>query len=211
MCWNAKSSLSFFILGCILNTVILKFAIDKKNTSLSAFCIGWYFVLCMQLLEFIIWSNLSSNKATLGYITFLFNIFQLLVVYGVAISISDVYNVSLWCKIIAFLVLMFYFGTILFMTRDMTLKDYTVSTTGCHLPYPWWDHMSSGGLIYVIAFIAIFMLLFRPFYWALSTLTVILCCLLFSYVVYKPYVASMWCFFVVLVPVLSYFFSQRFN
>ena len=206
MCWNATSSISFFIAGSIANAVVLMLAMVQKKDYLVAFCTMWFFVLCMQLLEYFIWSNIGE-KATVGYITFYFNIFQIVVVYAAAMSVSCKYNVPHLHKIIASIILVVYMMGILFMTRTMQANDYIVDTSRKHLPYPWWDHMKNGSWLYLFSLIAIFILLFRPIQWALWTIVCIVLCLIFSIIVYKPYLASMWCFFVVFVPILSYLFS----
>jgi len=206
MCWNATSSISFFISGFIINLIILQIAIAQKKNYLVAFCLGWFFVLCMQLLEYFIWSRIG-NKTTLGYLTFYFNIFQILVVYLVALSVSRNYNIPMLNKILASIIVMIYLGGVLWMTRKMQPNDYIVDTSQKHLPYPWWDHMKNGGLLYLFSLITIFLLLFRPFQWALLTIITIVLLLVFSYIIYKPYVASMWCFFVVFMPLFSFLFT----
>jgi hypothetical protein len=210
MCWNATSSLSFFIVGTIVNLLVLHAAIKEKKRSLLAFCVLWFFILVMQLLEFFIWSGIG-NKTLLGHTTFYTNVLQIVFIYlaGLSIYYKNT-NVSLprWKLIVSTITVVLYLAIIAFSTRKMKNQDYIIRTTTKHLLYPWWFHISYWSLFYLVAMSILFLTLFYPFYWILLTVSCILLFFVLSYIVYKPYFASMWCFLSVLMPIVAYIFSR---
>ena len=200
MCWNATSSLIFFIIGTLLNTIILSLSIIDQKYNMIALCGSWYFALIMQLLEYFIWSK--TNILFTSKVAYMFNILQITVLYSFYMIVSSYYEVSWYCKFLASLIQMIYIFFCIQWSIELHQKSLKVKTQS-HLVYPWWNYTKS--FIYLLAFIGIFLLLVRPFQWSIPVLAIILFFMMISYIFYRPYVASMWCFLVIIVPVLAYF------
>jgi len=198
MCWNSQSSLTFFILGNMINTIILTLSIINHKYNMIAFCLGWYFVITMQLLEYFIWSH--KNNESYSFLAYIFNILQILVIYQSFISISNLYNVHWINKLIASIILLYYIFNCFYWTKN---NKYNINIKSKHLIYPWWNNKK--GLLYLFCLISLFLLLARPIEWSFIILSLILSLFFLSYIYYRPYVASMWCFFVVLLPIIAYF------
>jgi hypothetical protein len=199
MCWSAKSSMIFFILGMIVNTVILSISIYEQKYNRIAFCTGWYFVLAMQLLEYFIWKE--KKNTTVSFIAYCFNILQILIIYQSFMMVSEYYQVDWLCKFFASIFVLSYILICLRWTFQMN-RNLKVSNSCPHLLYPWWNHWK--GAIYLFFFISLFLLLARPFYWSIVILSIMLFLFVLSFIFYRPYVASLWCFFVVFLPIIAY-------
>ena len=53
MCWNAETSLASFILGSIINTIVMFYFKDNKDV--LTICVIWQFILLIQASEYLIW------------------------------------------------------------------------------------------------------------------------------------------------------------
>ena len=207
MCWNSSSSLGFFIGGTLLTTIILSLATIQQKWYLVAFCLGWYWVLGMQLAEYFLWTHSKDFNA--GYAAFFLNIMQIPIVYLVFASVSPNYQVPTWSLSLASLVLLAYLSGIAWMGKDLSRQDFMVNSTHqSHLRYPWWDKMKFGGMLYLLSLIALFLLLARPLSWTLWTIATIVAFFMVSYIFYRPYLASMWCFLVVIMPLFAFGYSM---
>lgn len=206
MCWNAEVSISAFVVGSVINSVILYVAVrqqkqatqDKKQllSALATLCIGWYWVIGMQLWEYLVWTFPDNNFY--AKMAFVFNITQILVLYLLFIN----GNVENYNKIIASIALLLYICVMLY-----PYKNQKITVNSCErLQYSWWDSNWKAAA-YMLSLITIFLCLVRPIQWSASTLAVIILFLIFSMIFYKKYVPSMWCFFAVSVPVFAYLLS----
>jgi len=204
MCWNASVSLTTFLLGIITSGLIGVIAYRQKKYPLSALSFGWMWVVCMQLFEYYIWMNQEENEVASRW-AYVFNVTQILVLALIFLVFFDNYPKT--NKYIATTLLLFYMTYILYY--GSTLGEMKTTTGGCaspHLQYGWWDKMPYASTIYILALILIFVLIVRPLYWSMMTLIMILILLFLSTIFYSKSVASMWCFFAVSIPLISYLF-----
>lgn len=203
MCWNSSVSMTTFILGIIISLFIGVVAYKQKKWPLMALSFGWTFVVCMQLFEYLLWINQDNHRKNefFSRLTFIFNITQILfmgLIFLTFFKDQPIINRS----IIAFL-LLFYVGYVLYFTLSM---NELLTYPGCdkHLSYSWWGQLPFGGWMYIIILSLIFLLLVRPLKWSIKTLAVILFFFALTAIVYPGSTPSLWCFFSVSVPVISY-------
>lgn len=203
MCWSAAASLSAFLSGLLVSVGVSIFAYRQKKWSLMALAVGWTWVIGMQLWEYFIWRNPTSNE-TYASLAYVFNITQILVL-GL-IFLTFFHNQGMVCRGVAMGVLLLYTCYMLYFSPQMgSMNVRPVSCTDGlpHLQYPWWTMMPLGGLIYILSLILIFLLLVRPLAWSVKTIAMIMTLFFFSWTFYSKSVASMWCFFAVSMPILS--------
>lgn len=205
MCWNATSSLSFYIIGLIINTIILSISIQNKNFNLTALCAAWYFVLSMQLFEYFIW--LKKNVKLTSSLAFIFNILQILMIYIVFMVVSSFYKVKWFYKFLASIIILIYIFFWVFWSLEFNSNSLQIIRRN-HLIYPWWNTKLKS-LIYIISLVLLFLLLARPIVWSVSTLAIIMFLYTLSFIFYRPYIASMWCCFAVIVPLLIFLLPQK--
>jgi len=200
MCWNATTSLATFISGLFLSLAIGIIAYKQQKYELMVLSLGWIWVICMQLFEYFIWKN--DDNQIFSIFAFIFNITQIFVLGLLFLTFFQYHTFSV--KMITIFILLFYMSYMFYYTVQMKIKN-TPHTS--HLYYQWWDQIPFGGCIYILSLISLFLLIVRPFYWSVSTLSVILIFLFMSYLFYRKYVASMWCFFAILIPFISFLIS----
>jgi hypothetical protein len=209
MCWNAKASLTSFIIGTLINISVMLYF---KNTIVSLICILWQWVLMMQISEYFIWKgqdNKEEKSATLGTrASLIFNITQPLVVFLCLILIS---KVKMSFKIIASIVILFY---VIFMLINLNIqkeyKSLKPSSNCKHMSLQWWSDIKNSGLIYCITLITIILLLLRPFSISIFISFYLLITLLISSIFYSCGQASMWCWLVVPFPIIFGVFYKYF-
>lgn len=208
MCWNAEVSIVAFIIGMFMTMVVSVIAVKQRKPYLVALALGWSWVICMQLFEFFIWRNQEIPSASNEFYSrwaYLFNVTQVIVLALLFLTLFD--NYPKRNRYIATIILFVYISYLLYNSP----KNMIVKGGGCgtpHLQYSWWDELPMGSMVYLVSLILIFILIVRPLYWSLATLGVIMSFLGISWIFYSKSVASMWCFFAVLVPLCSLFLSD---
>lgn len=207
MCWNATASLTAFISGIFASLIVSMIAYKQKKWQLFALSIGWTWVIFMQLWEYFIWKNPPPSSQNIFYskLAFVFNVTQVLLL-GL-IFLTFFHDQPLSFRATAFAILFFYACYILYYSPQLGNMATSPSCANPHLEYPWWNQLPYGGIIYMLTLISIFLLLVRPFMWSLKTISVILALFGISWAFYSKSVASMWCFFAVLMPVISLLLS----
>jgi len=200
MCWNAPVSLITFIAGCITCIIIGIVSYKQRKYELMALSFGWIWVICMQLWEYFIWKN--PNHQNMFKMAYLFNITQVILLGLIYLCFFK--NQGTINRCIAFIILLFYTCYFLYQKQDRYIN---VKNDSGHLDYKWWNKSSYSSMVYLISLILIFLVLVRPFRWSVMTITYIILLLLLSKLFYSNSVASMWCFFAVSVPIMSYVFS----
>ena len=200
MCWNAPVSLVAFLVGVMVTTCILGMAIVHHRYNLATFCAGWYLVVAMQLLEYFIWRHPDNHRAASW--AYLLNVLQIAVIYVCFTAVQGIYHVPWYLSCIASAWIVSYVVMVKQFTSQQPWGSVMVNTTTPHLVYPWWTYRKGG--LYLVYFITMFLLLARPWPWTLATLAVLLGIFLITFVFFHRYVASMWCFGVLLVPLLMY-------
>lgn len=203
MCWNATASLSAFFSGLLASLGVSIIAYRQKKWELMALAIGWTWVIGMQLWEYFIWKNPTSNE-TFTSLAFIFNITQILVLGLIFLTFFN--NQGMVSRTMAMVLLLVYTCYMLYFIPQLgTMQVKPVSCTDGlpHLEYPWWMEIPYGGVLYILTLIMIFLLLVRPLEWSVKTITMIMALFFFSWTFYAKSVASMWCFFAVSIPILS--------
>lgn len=198
MCWNAPVSLTAFIVGLLVCISIAILAYREEKYELMALSVGWIYVIFMQLWEYFIWKY--PKKHLFVGAAYIFNITQIIVLGLVFLTFFT--DQSIVSRSIVFLILVLY--TAFFLIRAD--QRPVITRTSNHLEYHWWT-LPYAPVIYIGSFILIFLFIVRPWLWSLFTLALLVFFLILSRILFSRSVASMWCFFAVSVPALSYFIS----
>lgn len=203
MCWSSTASITAFIAGMFSCLMVAMIAWKQQKWQLVALSIGWMWVVSMQLWEYFLWNNSLPSSENLMYskFAFVFNVTQVILLGLIFLTFFDQPNK--WNRGIAFFLLFAYTAYILYYSASLGSFYVTPSCSNPHLEYPWWDRIPFGGLIYISTLIAIFLLLVRPLGWSIKTISVIMVLFFLSWIFYSKSVASMWCFFAVLTPIIS--------
>ena len=203
MCWNATASITAFISGIFASLIVAMIAYKQKKWQLMALSIGWTWVVSMQLWEYFLWNNSlpSTQNTRYSNLAYVFNITQVILLGFIFLTFFN--DQPMLNRTIAFLILFCYTGYMLYFAPRLGSMYVTPSCSNPHLEYPWWDKIPFGGLIYMITLISIFLLLVRPLGWSIKTISVIMALFFMSWIFYSKSVASMWCFFAVLTPLIS--------
>ena len=209
MCWNAKASLTSFIIGTLINISVMLYF---KNTIVALICIIWQWVLMMQISEYFIWKGQDDkdhNLASLGTrLSLIFNITQPLVVFLCFILNS---KVKMSFKITASMVILFYVSFMLInLNKQKEYKSLKPSTNCKHMSLQWWNDIKNSGIIYCITLITIIFLLLRPFNLSIFMCSYLIITLVISSMFYSCGQASMWCWLVVPFPIILGIFYKQF-
>jgi hypothetical protein len=196
MCWNAPVSLASFITGLLISFGIGITAIRQKKPELAVLSFGWSWVICMQLFEYFIWTNPTDNSIYARW-AYVFNITQVLVLGLLFLAFFEHPKQN---KIIACGILFLYSCYMFYYAQDVI----TSVSQKKHLQYNWWSQLPYGGIIYILTLCSVFLLLVRPSGWSIRTLAIILLLLWISAIFYSDCLASLWCFFAISVPVISF-------
>lgn len=206
MCWNAKASITAFILGTLFNIISL---IYFKNKIMTSVCIFWQWVLCIQLAEYFIWSNPKNN--TLGTnMAFIITITQPIFLFLVSICVFQK-QIPPTNLIIASLIILIYISIIIYSLNKLPEYKNTTKSLNCsHLNFKWWKDMEAGGKAYVLTVI---LLLFLFFYSISPKITIfillyVIGSLIISSVFYSCGAPSMWCFLAVPFPLILGLFQK---
>lgn len=209
MCWNAKASLTSFILGTLINISVMLYF---KNTIIAVICIVWQWVLMMQISEYFIWKgqdHKEDKSATLGTkASLIFNITQPLVVFLCLILNS---KVKMSFKITASIVILFYVSFILInLNKQKEYKSLKPSLNCKHMSLQWWSDIKDSGIIYCMTLITIILLLLRPFSISIFMSFYLMITLVISSIFYSCGQASMWCWLVIPFPIILGIFYKQF-
>ena len=199
MCWNAETSLASFILGSIINTIVMFYFKDNKDV--LTICVIWQFILLIQASEYLIWidqdckdTNQIGTKAAM-----VLTIMQPIFVYIVLMNTT---KQAQYLKIISSVIILIYICYMFVKVNETSEYKCTKPSQNCaQLNFKWWQDFGLGGPLYLISLFSILILLttwnklnmFVIIYTALS--------LLFSSIFYSCGTPSMWCFFAVPFPI----------
>jgi hypothetical protein len=159
-------------------------------------------VVVIQLFEFFAWRGERSVGFAAAF--FAANVLQVVAVFiALAVVCEDAHRA--WLVTTAGVVVAAYLGVVI--TAAVRARPFKIPRHRQHLVYPWWETGYEPGTAYIAALIVVFLCIGRPWKWSLPTLGTILVALLASFLFYRQHIASMWCFFVVLIPILFYAYS----
>lgn len=198
MCWSAPISFLAFFLGTAFNIWLIT-QIPCPTIYALAFC--WQWIILMQLYEGLHWSGDRKFSGMAANIT---SILQPLVLIFALIIVNS--NPSLSSKSLAGLVGLMY---ILFILIKMTNKgistDLSPRENCTHLNISWPTQLNNTQWAYLITLLLGFFLLLRPFNFGLIIAGYIFLALMISIFFYSCGSPSMWCFFSVAAPLVTYF------
>ena len=202
MCWSAPASLLFFGLGVVMNSLVLAYSLMVRAYYLSAFCVSWYWVMLMQLVDYFAWSSPSQNivGGAVGVWGYFLNVTQIPVFGLCFLVVQPSAQLRFWGAV----VIAMYVLLVVHHSNALTKEDLSIVKSN-HLTYQWWRKMRTIGVAYLTSLTLLFLLLVRPLRWSIVVLATILVLYAISYKWYRPYLASMWCFFAVLVPIVGLF------
>lgn len=209
MCWNAPASLASFIVGTIINILVLLYF---KSPIITTICIIWQWFLMMQMSEYFLWKGQDKGQnnlqLTLGTkAALVLNITQPLVVFLCLMMIS---KVKMSFKIVASIVILFYVSFMLLNLNRQKEYNALSPTQKCeHMSLQWWNDIKNSKHVYVVVLLTIFLLLLRPYNLCLFIMSYLIITLIISYIFYSCGEASMWCWLVVPFPIfLGIFYKQ---
>ena len=155
----------------------------------------------MQLYEGLYWSGNRGFSSMAANIT---SILQPLVLVFSLIVVNS--NPNLSAKTIAGLIGLIYILFILIKLSNKGLSTSLAPQEGCrHLNIDWINQLSSSQWAYLITLFSGFLLLLRPFNFGIIIAVYVFFALLISIFFYSCGSPSMWCFFSVAAPLVTYF------
>lgn len=200
MCWSATASIVAFIVGTILTWVV---AFVMKCRLFYLIAIMWQWVLLMQLFEFILWKNPECNStneiATMG--AYIANVLQPVICFILFMLYNDS---NIPSRVVASILIVSYI--IFLLITNKGYKCVTKTKTCSHLSYPWWNEYK--GLFYVFILCSIVLLLIRPISLSIFMVLFLIVSISLSARYYSCGIASMWCFFAIIAPILFALFYK---
>lgn len=198
MCWNESVSWATFIVGTILNIIVICLI---PNPYIIALAVAWEAVVIIQLFEALAWRN-KNTFATYGvYIT---TLLQPIIVILALLVVSDA---SYFIKTITVLLLIMYMIWAIYVTTITPIGVLSTSDTCNHLEFSWWLEFPFGPVPYLLTIIIGLLLLMRPI--DLSLFIIILLAVTFgiSAIFYSCSVGSLWCWFsACLMPIIAIYY-----
>jgi hypothetical protein len=149
MCWNAETSLISFILGSIINTIVMFYF--KDNQDVLTVCVIWQFILLVQASEYLIWidqdcknTNIIGTKAAM-----LLTIMQPIFVYIVLMNTT---KQAQYLKNICSVIILNYICYMFVKVNETPEYTCTKPSQDCaHLNFKWWREFDLGGPLYLIS------------------------------------------------------------
>ena len=203
MCFDAKTSITTFIIGTGLNIYLYQLT---NNINVKLIALLWQFSLSMQLLDFLTWSSdCPSRQQTISTrLSYIFNILQPIAILLFAFILKN--DLSFSEKSIGTFLAFFYLCYILVVGyfKKNQAKDCIKNINGCkHVDYYWWKDNKYLGVLYFIVLYVLTILFIKPFKFAISQLAYITITFLLSMTFYNCGIPSIWCFFQVLAPLYT--------
>ena len=204
MCWNAPVSWLTFLIGTGLNIWLLS---QYQHTTIISLAIFWEWILLMQIFEGIYWTNADSNSNMADFATKGANLNSILQPVILILLLLASSSVSYPNKIVVCFVAIFYLGYL--FTRFFQGENVPSTLQpleGCsHLNLSWWQTLRGSGVIYALTLLLALLLLLRPYPFMWIILGYITVALVSSIFIYPCGLASMWCWFAALGPLVTYF------
>ena len=201
MCFNEYVSFGTFIVGTILNLLVI-FLIKKKEA--IAIALAWQWVLLMQLFEGFVWvGKKSGNKkmeksGVMG--AYIANVLQPIIAFFLiaALTTQDKFYLIFGGVLI---VLYLFYTLYMNFTKISNSLEIDKAKNCRHLNYKWWEVLNPLPYILVLVAISLFA---KPRKVFLPQLVfVLLTLLLASITQLKCGIASTWCFLAVFAPILT--------
>lgn len=205
MCINAKTSLGSFVVGTIINGILLN---SKPSTDYFITALIYEFILTMQLFDFIAWKDSMCGKlnafATKG--AFIQNMLQPVVVMLLLLYFTK--NENKISKGIVNILLVFYISYIFYnLYYNKSPKSITClrPTKKCkYLQYDWWNNIGEYPIfIYLIPIVVSFLLLLSSSKLAIINSLYFIISFLISGLFYACGLPSIFCLFATGGPLLN--------
>ena len=205
MCINAKMSIGAFLVGTLINGVVLT---ANPSTDYRIIAYVYEFILSMQVFDFMAWTDARCGKvnafATKG--AFIQNMLQPVIVMLLLLYFTP--NTQTLAKGLVNIVLVFYIGNIFYqLYYNKSPKSLTClrPTATCkHLQYDWWNNIGDYPIfIYLIPIVISFLLLLRSKKFALIHSAYFIASFLLSGLFYACGLPSMFCLFATGGPLLN--------
>lgn len=198
MCWNEPVSWTTFIIGTILNLIVI-FYIRKPVAYALAFICEW--VLLMQFFEALIWRSKGKKNGLNKFGTngaMISNLLQPLIIFMILIWIS---NVNSCFKIMSIILTISYVFYIIYRLNQIDNINYVNLDNCTHINYTWWKQIST--IPYIILVLSLVLLLLRPITLSLIQCGFILLALFIAWLGFSSEsIGSIWCWLVAIAPVL---------
>jgi len=201
MCFNEYVSFGTFIVGTILNLLVI-FLIKTKEA--IAIALIWEWVLLMQLFEGFVWvGKKSGNKKMEKYGVmgaYIANVLQPVIAFLLIAALTT--QNKFYLIFGGVLIGLYLFYTLYVNFTKMSSSLEIGKSNNCrHLNYKWWDVLNP--IPYILVLVAI-LLLAKPYKVFLPQLVFILLTLfLASITQLKCGAASTWCFLAAFAPILT--------
>jgi hypothetical protein len=193
MCWNAPVSLTSFLIGISIISILFYLDYDIKYIIIA---ISFIF---MQLVEFFIWIYIKNKRISyyLSLLTFIIIFLQpILILY----FINDYKYLIIYYVIIQLFIFLF---SLFFLNLTFNFKPIVASNN--HLYWNWTSnsfYFLSFGLIYLLFFLGAIYLTGHKIIFLIAIITYIYS--VYNYTKYKT-VSSMWCWFAIILIIYMLF------
>jgi hypothetical protein len=202
MCFSKEVSLGTFIIGVIGSALVYSF-----NTKIDKIlAIFFFYIILMQLLEFILWNNLTCN--VINKIT-TFTAIILNATQPVVLAMLVLYNYKLpnQTSLIIYTIL---YSLMMLIYNLQTKTLCTLKNKFNHLEWKW-----NSLFMYIFAYIMYilylsYIILSIPYKWNKMLILIILLSYLLSIYIYwgTNNIDSLWCFFAAFFPIIWFIFRK---
>lgn len=199
MCFSAKSSLSAFFLGIISSILLIYFGNKKYNKENTAFGIYFIYVSFMQLFDYLFWNDLDNKNKINEKVTLiapLFIFYQPLVLFIIKSIIFKNIKFSLFSIINFFYIISVYIDYTKFLKNE---KNKITNVKHNHLHWPWKKYQNLYFYFILLLLNVFYLTNFKYSFliFLLGTFFILISNFYFNYSI-----GEVWCFFVVLIPLI---------
>lgn len=199
MCFSSESSLSAFLLGIISSILLIYFGSKKYNKENTVFGLYFIYVSFMQLFDYLFWIDLDNkNKINekVSLIASLFIFCQPLVLFIIKSIIFKNINFSLISIINFFYIISVSIDYTKFLNNE---KNKIIYVKDKHLYWPWKKYQNLY-FYFILLLLNVFYLTNLKYSFLIFILGTFF--ILISNLYFKYNIGEVWCFFVVLIPLL---------
>lgn len=208
MCWSEQVSWLSFIIGSAINMWVASRDWGVQRSKILALCLLWQWVLFVQVAEAYIWRGNTTSNDNLVRVASMSQYLLILtqpIILGLAFLAIGAPEAPYENKILAGSLLGAYVVWCLYSVWKV--PDMSLTRPGCaekHLEMTWWNKIPGGAIPYLVAIAAVVMLLIRPMNVMWWCLAFVFGTLLASSLFYSCGTGSMWCWFAVSAPLVTW-------
>jgi hypothetical protein len=204
MCFSSKSSLFTFIFGIISSILLIYFGNKKFNKENIVFGLYFIFVSFMQLFDYFFWNDLDNKNKINEKITLIAPLFNYIQPLFLFIVKSIIYKNT---KLSFFSIINFLYIISIYLDYNKFLKNEKNKITKIkenHLFWPWKKYLNIY-FYFILSTLNVFYL--TNFKYSLIIFILGTISLIISHFYINYSVGEIWCFFVVLIPLIMIFLS----